>query len=228
MHVPSSSSVILSSIVFLLLAVQSFSYLFDPYLSNDKQLSQATMGPFLISYDLVDPYIHIIHKDDPSRWLLRSLPSWPFITVGYATDSKPPIVDGNFKVNEWTLFGKLIFSISTFQLLSNCLYIFPCVETPYQSITNVITTPSNFTLQGYVWGAVTKASYEMSFYYEAGSNQLQFSIKTDAIQGTFNRLFLNYWCDPTEDFYGFGVQYTHWNMKGALLTTSHVALIHHL
>ena len=124
MYVPSSSSAILSSIVFLLLALQSFSYLFDPYLSNDRKLSQATVGPFLISYDQVDPYIHIIHEDDPSRWLLRSLPSWPFITVGYATDSMPPIVDGNFKVNEWTLFGKLIFSISTFQLLSNCFTSF--------------------------------------------------------------------------------------------------------
>ena len=29
-----------------------------------------------------------------------------------------------------------------------------------------------------------------------------------------NRLFLNYWCDPSESFHGFGLQYTYWNLKG--------------
>jgi sulfoquinovosidase len=29
-----------------------------------------------------------------------------------------------------------------------------------------------------------------------------------------NKLFLNYWCDSHEKFYGFGSQFTHFNMKG--------------
>jgi hypothetical protein len=34
------------------------------------------------------------------------------------------------------------------------------------------------------------------------------------ILGTFNRVFLNYWSDSKENFYGFGSQFTHWNLNG--------------
>lgn len=40
------------------------------------------------------------------------------------------------------------------------------------------------------------------------SSQLAFEINVIPVQGTFNRVFLNYWSDSNEKFYGFGSQVT--------------------
>lgn len=32
--------------------------------------------------------------------------------------------------------------------------------------------------------------------------------------GSFNRIFLNYWCESSEQFFGMGVQYSYFNLKG--------------
>lgn len=167
-------------------------HIFDQYL-DDQALNIANLGPFVISWDSNNPYLHIVHSDEPNKYIFKTIPSSPFVTIGYATDTKPPIVDGNFKVNEWTIF-----------------------ETPYQNIKSVIHTNNTFIIKGDVWGLVTKASYEFTLQYtpDTYKNQLLFQLNASSIQGTFNRLFLNHWCDPTENFYGFGVQYTHWNLKG--------------
>ena len=162
---------------------------FNPYTST---LNTAAVGPFIISWDDTDPYIEVVHSNNPSKLLFHTLPLQPFVTIGYATDSKPPIVDGNFKVNEWTLF-----------------------ETPYQDISQVITKSDQITIHGDVWGLVTKASYQLKFHINPDiPNQLFMNLTATPIVGTFNRLFLNHGSDPTESFHGFGVQYTHWNLKG--------------
>lgn len=160
----------------------------NPHLTN--KLSQAVVGRFLVQWDQIDPYLLITHKDDPEKIVFQTSSSWPFITIGYATDANPPIVDGNYKVNEWTLY-----------------------ETPYQSIKKVTVSDHEMTIAGDVWGMVTLAAYDLRFYVprnEAGDylhNQLAFNLTVHTPQqGTFNRVFLNYWCDQQEHFYGFGVQ----------------------
>ena len=72
---------------------------------------------------------------------------------------------------------------------------------------------NGFSLHGEVWGLVTKATYVMRFTVgvEEGSlkelsSQLAFDINVIPVQGTFNRVFLNYWSDSDEKFYGFGSQ----------------------
>ena len=161
----------------------SIAYFFDPY-ENGKELSTVSLGSkFIFSWDSVDPYIQIHHVDEPNRVLFRTLPSWPFVTVGFSTDSNPPIVDGNLKVNEWTLF-----------------------ETPYQNIKRVTVVENEVTVHGTAWGLVTIAEYEMKFTYSPQSAHISFNLTATPVQGTFNRLFLNYWCDTSENFYGFGVQ----------------------
>lgn len=157
---------------------------------ESRKLSSSKVGPFTVFYNPLDPYLLITHDKEPERALFRTLHSTPFITIGYATESSPPIVDGNYKINEWTLF-----------------------ETPYQSI-NAIQRLSDhdFVIQGDIWGVVTKATYRLHFYQprdEEGMflvNQLAYNLSVDITLGTFNRVFLNYWCDPKESFHGFGVQ----------------------
>ncbi|KAJ1435627.1 glycosyl hydrolases family 31-domain-containing protein [Ochromonadaceae sp. CCMP2298] len=167
-------------------------------LASDDELSVTQIGNFRISWDTGDPYLQIHHVSDRDKVLFQTLRSWPFITVGFATDTKPPIVDGNFKVSEWTLF-----------------------ETPYQSIKKVrMESNKEFIISGEVWGLVTLASYEMRFYVPSNEKgeplpaQLAFEVHVTSQQGAFNRVFLNYWCDAEENFYGFGTQYTYWNLKG--------------
>jgi hypothetical protein len=176
--------VVLLVISFLLIVDLTFSYFFNPYHDEDgKNLNSIIIGPYVFRWDSVDPFLQINSHKDPSKILFRTLPSWPFVTIGYATDSNPPIVDGNYKVNEWTLF-----------------------ETPYQSITKVTVLDGVFFMSGEVWGLVTKAEYDMQFWLSDDKSQILFNLTARAILGTFNRLFLNYWCDPTETFHGFGVQ----------------------
>lgn len=148
------------------------------------------LGYFRICLDVNDPFLIVTHMSDSTKVLFKTIQSLPFITIGYATDSRPPIVDGNFKVNEWTLF-----------------------ETPYQNIQEVQTEHQNEdVITGEVWGLVTQAKYKIRFYVPEDDNgvllehQLAFTINVTPLQGSFNRVFLNYWCDGKENFYGFGTQ----------------------
>lgn len=173
-----------------------------PYHYQDR-LSEAKVGKFRIQWDQTEPYLLIHHSENPNHILFQTSPSWPFITIGYATDSKPPIVDGNFKVDEWTLF-----------------------ETPYQSIKKVLIHENEIVISGDLWGMVTLAHYSLRFYIPSTNiecaekyprskeaqdcqlldNQLAFNLTVDVQQGTVNRVFLNYNCDAKEKFFGFGVQ----------------------
>jgi hypothetical protein len=195
--------------LFLVLSVYSTPHFFYKYKGDNRsKLSQTTIGQFNLLWDQNEPYLHLSHQLNPNKTIFQTLPSWPFITVGYATDSVPPIVDGNYKVDEWTLF-----------------------ETPYQSIQKItpISTHS-LTIIGDLWGLVTHATYSMNMYIPKDStgkyleSQIEFNITVKSAQGSFNRVFLNYWCDPKETFHGFGVQVSqHVCNNCDFLSTIHVS-----
>ena len=162
-------------LVFILFFNTSSSFnLFDERINK---LSKLQVGSFNIYWDSNDPYLLIKHLSNSDKVLFETSPSWPFITVGYATSHSKPIVDGNYKADEWTLF-----------------------ETPYQNIKNVIIDSNkSFTISGELWGLVTLVTYELTFYIPSDlitgqllSSQLAFKITTKSQQGTFNRVFLNY------------------------------------
>jgi hypothetical protein len=156
-------------------------------------LQSTKIGPFTIRWRTEDPYIQILSGEEIPRVIFQTLLYWPFITVGYATSNGIPIIDGNYNAKEWTLY-----------------------ETPHQSITSVDVSPTfkEITFIGNVWGLVTQGYYTLSFFLDETEAHLKFDLSVDVIQGTFNRVFLNYWCDPRESFHGFGTQYTLWNLKG--------------
>lgn len=90
------------------------------FLISHAELSFTRLGGFSIQWDIEDPFFMItttsrkdpMHKAAPGhveeneekKILFRTLPNWPFLTVGYAASSKPPIESGNFKINEWILY----------------------------------------------------------------------------------------------------------------------------
>ena len=55
---------------------------FKSYESGRKSLSSVQFGPYTLAWDPADPYIQIHHNDEPHRYLFRTLPSWPFVTIG--------------------------------------------------------------------------------------------------------------------------------------------------
>ena len=91
----------LAMFIAVLSSVQTHDLLsFNRYYEEEGRLrlSSAKIGEFLLFWDSVDPYFYAIHSDEPEKVVFQTIPSQSFITVGYATDSRPPIVDGNYKV----------------------------------------------------------------------------------------------------------------------------------
>jgi len=188
----SKVSLLLRSTIWFCITNCWFAYFFDVDQSNDLSITQ--LGKFIIKWDSSSPFIQIVYSDHPDEILFQTLPSWPFISAGYATDRRLPLVEGNSKVNsdghEWTLY-----------------------ETPNQNIKKVIiTTEGDFIMSGEVWGSVTLGTYRLRFYIPRDNNgnsldsQLAFNIDVKAQHGTFNRVYLNYWCNSSENFFGFGTQ----------------------
>ena len=179
------------SILFLLcskyIAVKSYFY-------ETTKLSSAHLGKFIIKWNLENPFIQIVHSSFPSEIVFQSLPNWPFLSVGYATETRIPLVEGNSRINmdghEWTLY-----------------------ETPYQNIKTVsVPSDREIVFSGDVWGAVTIGAYELRFFTPMDANgkylesQISFDVHFSAEQASFNRVFFNYWCNPGENFFGFGTQ----------------------
>ena len=181
----------LKVMIFFHLVLISFSSMFSKYILDPMSLAESQLGSFLIKYDVSDPYIKIVDIENPDKIIFQTLSGWPFVSAGFATESRAPIVDGNYKANEWTLY-----------------------ETPYQNIKNVIVSSDELVFEGEVYGLVTRASYVFRLKKSARNAQLEFDLVVTPIQGKINRIFFNYWCDSRESFHGFGLQYSLWNLKG--------------
>jgi hypothetical protein len=86
------------------------------------ELSSMRLGTFSVIWDQEEPYILITapfaHDDrhthnteagkdsdaSEEKVLFRTLPSFPFLTVGFASASSAPIESGNYRINEWVLY----------------------------------------------------------------------------------------------------------------------------
>lgn len=164
------------------------------YLFDSTQLSSARLGRFIVKWDSEDPFIQIVNSAFPREIVFQTLPNWPFLSVGYAAETRLPLVEGNSRINmdghEWTLY-----------------------ETPHQNIKKVsMASDREIVFSGEVWGSVTLGIYTLRLYTPNDSSgeflesQISFDVNVVAKQGSFNRVYLNYWCHPGENFFGFGTQ----------------------
>ena len=172
--------------------------------SAAADLSFARLGPFGISWDAEEPFVAVTSPE--GRLLFRTLRHWPFLTVGYAACSRPPIESGNFKVNEWVLYE------TPYRAFIPSLSL---VMIDLESIRSVTILEDSMIFRGELWGLVTLVRYSLVFSLDRDRPQLlRFLVDTEPVIGSFNRIFLNYWCETEELFFGLGVQYSHFNMKG--------------
>ena len=113
---------IIATISFLSIDGRSYNRYHSEEGSVKHRLSSTSFGNFQVYWDTVDPYFYVIHISEPDKILFQTLPSQSFVTVGYATDSNPPIVDGNYKVSYPITNSFAISPVSSFSVV-NLIFI---------------------------------------------------------------------------------------------------------
>lgn len=181
----------------------------------------------------------ITHRKDPDHILFETEPFTSFISLGYSASPKDPIVDGNYKIDEYLLYRTPYQDITSTNIVNDTC-------DPASSQQSEDCNDHQFVVTGSIWGRAIRASYIMSFYIPRSQidgptvrlgtehngsspentrlhNQLAFHIKVKPLAGRFNRLFLSYRCENDEKLYGFGTQFSHFNLKNKRLVPVVVA-----
>jgi hypothetical protein len=172
------------------------------------------LGPFLLTFnDLIgiNPGIEVSVLFEPANIVWKTLSGEPFIRAAYAEISQPPILNGNYQVEEE------IHPLSYTEALT---------ITP----TSVSKSDEQLSFQGKLnrLGVDNDYDYYFSFslvldqnnnadYYSVSSTKyaLKFDMNvTSDDKNPINRVFLTYWCEDNENFFGFGESFTHFNLKG--------------
>ncbi|CAM9105451.1 unnamed protein product, partial [Ectocarpus fasciculatus] len=125
----------------------------------------------------------------------------PFLALGNASVPRPPILDGNFQMNE------TLSSRTTAQRID---------VVRYDSTTQVLS------IEGRLQGAMGSVPYSLRFSPSAlSTGQLHFEAAAEWPSGESDgdialnrRLFLTYWADEQESFHGFGESFTNFDMSG--------------
>lgn len=141
-------------------------------------------------------FVQVSHVTDPNRIVWQTIDDKsPFVRVGNASVPKPPILDGNFQMEEEIVFK------STWQTV--------------QSV-EMDSSKSTLTISGAI-GRDNDVSFDYNFKLTTSSissKYLHFDVELTKSTSVLNRLFLSYWSDGKESFHGFGESFTDFDMNG--------------
>ncbi len=152
----------------------------------------------------LSPQLHIERRNDLKDRPVRiwgTLKDYPFLQLGDATVPRPPILNGNYQLEETTRFLSDKVTVDT---------IFKDKDEEKVVIYGQLLAPDMELV----------AHYTMTFEITAlKSHQIQFTVDvrpTDDCQTSIQnaRTFLTYATDEDENFYGFGESFSHFNLKG--------------
>lgn len=183
-----------------------------------SHLRSTVLGQSTSSYHINDFLIEInnqnneiiISKNDK---LIFQTYSSAFIRYGNATVKNPPIVNGNYQLQEEILWISSQQSINNIVMDNENLkltisgQLFSSTLNDNESEEASIPSPST----------VPQVDYTLIFFLSTESdNQLSFilSIPTPSLSNEYNRLFLLYTTSAEETFHGFGESFTNFNLKG--------------
>lgn len=139
----------------------------------------------------LSPRVVILHQKAPGKWLWYTQRGDSFVAAGVGSES----------VTEQR--GSYFFSDHINRR---------CAD---QSIDEIITSGDTIVISGQVrCNKGGPVGYALSFS-PAGENQLAFSLEFD--DGAINRAFLTYASDADEHFFGFGEQFTYFDLKGHIV-----------
>jgi hypothetical protein len=162
------------------------------------------IGPFSIYISaVINPLIEVSLISDPSQILWKTTGNGPFIRAAYGTSTPPPNNNGNYQVEE------------TVESHTEELSIDP---------TSISVSRSNDELS--FAGQLNKVGNDYDFYFSFSlvpsshgltedQYQLNFNFNITTIEeDPINRVYLTYWCESDENFYGFGESFTYFNLNG--------------
>ena len=165
------------------------------------EFTNYSLENFNIYVDIEKCHIEVFGPQNYLLWrTINESCSFPFLYTGLYTESKPPIFNGNYQLDESVQFETSSMILSTI---------------------NQDSVSRSLNISGILFMNSGKAvaSYILSFYVNAQTPfQLLFNITLTPIACSsvpcLNRLFLRYWASNTEGFYGFGESFTYLDLRG--------------
>ena len=155
------------------------------------------VGVFTVTIE--DSDFHICSSSDERHIVFQTSPSSPFLSIGNATVTQPPIRDGNYQLEE---------SVQR--------------QTSAISIENVnVKSELNIEMSGQLFNVenIAMATYTFNVsVQDMSSKQLLFDARVSSMTNhTIDRLFFSYWCDANEAFFGFGESFTNLNLRSRVV-----------
>ncbi|MGH3148459.1 MAG: TIM-barrel domain-containing protein, partial [Rubrobacter sp.] len=147
------------------------------------------VGEFAIVLDREPAFVvSVRHRSDPGRVLWRSLPGESFVSAARG-DETVEQSRAHFSIEDEVYDPR-----------------------PDQTIDSVEREGRSLVLKGRLLdGGVGGVGYEFT-YSPAAEDRLRFEVRVG--NPSFDRVYLTYASSPEERFFGFGTQYTHFDLKG--------------
>ena len=166
----------------------------DGHLKFDVKLLSSqdyTVGSFTVRWQADDGgFLAVYHHSNPSKAIWQSLPGHSFLAAGRGSET----------VKE---------SRGSFIIKDKLQYILA-----EQSITDIKQAQGELKVSGTISGDSKNVPYTFTFS-EHGRDNLRFNAVLE--NKSINRLFLTYRSERDEHFFGFGEQFSYFDMKGRRL-----------
>ncbi len=146
------------------------------------------VGEFIVSLEENggQPVLEVAHGSRPDRALWRSVPGESFVSAARGRETVGQ-TQGHFEVEDEIL-----------------------ERLPDQSVERVEERDGALVLSGRLVGGDEEAGYGFTFS-SASDGRLRFVAE---VEGSYNRTYLTYASSSGERFFGFGEQFTHFDLKG--------------
>ncbi len=156
------------------------------YTASQVPTASYDINNFVVSWNAVTGKLIITHQNNPSKIIWQNIAGKGFC--------------GSAQGNETITEKAGSFSIT--DIKTNITQI--------QTIESIILSNNQLEIKGKLLSTVN-TNYTLKLF-QLSSNQLHFDFQTD--NSNFNRLYLSYECDSTEQFFGCGEQPSNFNHKG--------------